>query len=85
MPAAVGPVGGWHGFDPDTQTSPIVVLPFAMPFTLHNTVVSGVFVTVAENVARPFTATLALGGETLTVTLLTIVTLALADADPATA
>lgn len=56
-----------------------------MPLTPHTTVASGVFVTTAENVARPLTATLAFGGTMLTATLLTIVILAEAVAVPATA
>jgi hypothetical protein len=85
MFAAVGAVGGKQGFEPDKQTCPIVALPFAIPLTLQTTVVSGVFVTAAEKVARPFTTTLAFGGTTLTATLLTIVILAEADAAPDTA
>jgi hypothetical protein len=85
MFAAVGAVGGTQGFEPDKQTWPIAALPFAIPLTLHTTVVSGVFVATAENVARPFTTTLEIGGTTLTATLLTIVILAEADAAPATA
>ena len=85
MFAAVGAVGGTQGFEPVKQTCPIVASPFVMPLTLQTTAVSGVFVTTAENVARPFTTTLEIGGTTLTATLLTIVTLADADAAPATA
>ena len=85
MFAAVGAVGGTQGFVPDKQTCPIVALPFVIPLTLHTTVVSGVFVTTAENVARPFTTTLEIAGTTLTATLLMIVTLAEAVAAPATA
>jgi hypothetical protein len=49
-------------------------LPFRIPFTIHVTVVSVVFVTFAVNVARCVTATLALGGATLTLTELVIIT-----------
>jgi hypothetical protein len=85
MFAAVGAVGVTQGFEPVKQTCPIVASPFVMPLTLQTTVVSVVFVTTAENVARPFTTTLEIGGTTLTATLLTIVTLAEADAAPAAA
>ncbi len=67
------------------QTLPTAALPFAIPLTLQITVASEVFVTAAENVARPFTASDALGGATLTTTPLVTVTLAETDATPATA
>jgi hypothetical protein len=85
MLIAVGPAGGWHGFVPVRQSCPSVAFPLATPFTLQSTVASGVFETTAENVSRPFAATLAVGGVTLTVTLLMIVTVADTDAAPATA
>jgi len=70
----VGPAGAAHGFDPVWQTSPTLVLPFAIPFTVHVTVVSVVFVTVGVNVMRWLTASVAVGGATLTLTLLVTVT-----------
>jgi len=82
---AVGPEGGWHGFVPVKHTCPSVAFPLAMPLTVQSTVASGVFDTSAENVARPLTGTLALGGVTLTVTLLTMVTVADAVTVPAVA
>ena len=45
-----------------------------MPLTLQKTPASVVPVTTAPNVARPFTPTVALGGATVTVTLLKMVT-----------
>ena len=75
-------MGETHGFDPVTQISPTVTLPFKIPFTVQVTAVSGVFVTFAVNVARCVTAIVADGGETLTLTLLVIVTLADAVAGP---
>ena len=85
MFADVGVVGAKQGFEPDKQTCPIVALPFGIPLTLQTTVVSGVSVTAAEKVARPLATTFAVGGTTLTAALLITVTLAKADATPATA
>jgi hypothetical protein len=61
-----------HGFDPLTQICPTLEFPFATPATDHATVVSDVPVTVAENNVRCPSATV--GGATLTVTPLVIVT-----------
>jgi len=44
-----------------------VALPFGTPFTAHVTVVSSVLATVAANIARCVAASVAVGGETLTV------------------
>jgi hypothetical protein len=60
---------GWH-------TSPTVALPFRTPLTDHVTVVSVVFVTLGVNVARWPGESVAALGETLTLTLLVIVTAA---------
>lgn len=68
-----------QGLDPCTQIWPTVVFPFAMPFTAHVTAGFEEFATVAVNVARWFSGTLAEFGATVTVTLLTIVTLDVAD------
>lgn len=74
-----------HGFDPVTQTSPRLELPFKIPFTVHVTAVSGVFVTLAPNVALCVTVTLAVDGKTLTATLLVIVTVPETTAEPSVA
>jgi hypothetical protein len=68
-----------QGLDPCTQIWPTVVFPLAMPSTAHVTAGFEEFVTVAVNVARWFSGTLAEFGVTVTITLLTIVTLAVAD------
>jgi hypothetical protein len=68
-----GPAGATHGIVPDTQTWPTLALPLGMPFTDQVTVVSGVFVTLAANAMRRPVATVAVGGETVTATLLAIV------------
>jgi hypothetical protein len=60
-------------------------LPFKIPFTVQVTAASGVFVTLAMSVTRCVTTTVAVGGETLTVTLLVIVTVAEVVALPAAA
>jgi hypothetical protein len=78
-------LGDTHGFDPVTQISPTDELPFKIPFTVQVTAPSGVFVTFAVSVTRWVTTTVAMGGETLTVTLLVIVTPAEAVAVPAVA
>jgi hypothetical protein len=49
---ALAPLGGTHGFDPLVQIFPTLAFPFATPATDHVTVVSAVFVTVAENEVR---------------------------------
>ena len=67
-----------HGFVPVWQIWPTVALPFAVPFTVHVTVVSVAFVTVGVNVMRWFTASVADGGETLTPIALVRVTVAAA-------
>jgi hypothetical protein len=50
-----------------------------MPFTVHTTAGSEEFATIAVNVTRWFTGTRAKLGVTVTITLLTTVTLAVAD------
>ena len=62
-----GALGATQAPDPLRQTWPTVALPFEMPFTAHVTVVSGVPVTVAANIACCVAASVAVGGETLTV------------------
>jgi len=74
--AESGAEGGTHGFVAATQICPRSVLPLGMPFTYQVTVVSDVFSTLAAKVALAFTATVVLGGETITLTLLVMVTVA---------
>ncbi len=71
-----GPAGAAHGIVPDTQTWPTLELPFAIPFTDQVTVVSDVFATLAANAIRWPVATVAVGGETTTATLLVMVAVA---------
>jgi hypothetical protein len=78
MPPEPGTVGATQGFDPVWQTWPTFTFPFATPFTLHVTVVSDAFVTCGVNVVRWFTASVADGGETLTLIALVTVTVAAA-------
>lgn len=49
---ASGPAGGWHGFDPARHIKPGVALPFAMPFTNHDTAASVVPETAGVRVVR---------------------------------
>jgi hypothetical protein len=63
-----GALGATQAPDPLRQIWPTVALPFGMPFTAHVTVLSGVLATVAANIACWVAASVALGGETLTVT-----------------
>jgi hypothetical protein len=60
-------LGGTQTPDPLRQIWPTVALPFRMPFTAHVTVASGVPATVAANIALCVAASVAVGGETLTV------------------
>jgi hypothetical protein len=62
-----GALGATQAPDPLRQTWPTVALPFRMPLTAHVTVLSGVLVTVAANIACWVAASVAVGGETLTV------------------
>ena len=78
-----GPAGGVHGFVPDMHTWPTLALPLGMLLTDQVTLASGVFPTVAVNDARWLNARFAEAGETLTLTLLVIVTLADASIEPA--
>lgn len=73
-----GPVGATQGFVPVWQTWPTVALPFATPLTVQVTLVSFAFVSVGVNVMRWFTASVAVGGETVTLMLLVTVTVAAA-------
>ena len=77
-----GPDGGTQGFVPARQIWPTSEFPSGMPFTDHVTLVSVVFVTVAAKLALAFTATVVLGGDTVTLTLLVIVTIAAAVTGP---
>jgi hypothetical protein len=58
----------WQGFDPATQICPNVVLPPAIPFTLQITPVFVVPLTCTLRVTRWFAASVAVEGDTLTVT-----------------
>jgi hypothetical protein len=62
-----GALGATHAPDPLRQTWPTAALPFGTPFTAHVTVASGVPATVAANIACCVAASVAVGGETLTV------------------
>jgi len=79
---ALAPLGATHGFDSLTQICPTLAFPFTTPATDHVTLASDVFVTVAENEARCAAPTVAVGGATLTVTPLVIVTVAAAVTGP---
>ena len=74
--AGVALVGARQGLDACWQICPTVAFPFAIPFTLQLTDVSEVLVTVGVSVTRCPVASDALVGDTLTVTLLTIVIVA---------
>lgn len=78
----IGPAGGVQGLDPDTHTWPTLALPLEMLLTDQVTLTSGVFATVAAKDARWLNARFAEAGETLTLTLLVIVTLADASIEP---
>jgi hypothetical protein len=80
--AELGPAGAMHGFVPETQTWPTVAFPSGTPTTDHDTVVSAVFVTFAVNDVRCPVESVAVGGITLTVTALVIVTVAEAISGP---
>jgi hypothetical protein len=69
-----GPAGATHGFVPLVQIWPTLTLPFGIPFTDQVTVVSAVFATLGANDKRWPVGTVAIGGETLTETLLVMVT-----------
>lgn len=62
-----GALGATHAPDPLRQTWPAAALPFAMPFTDHVTVVSGVLPIAAANIACWLAPSVAVGGEMLTV------------------
>ena len=64
---------------------PTLELPPAMPFTCHVTAVFDVFCTVAVNVFVVFTLTVAVAGETETLTGGVIVTLAVPTAEESAA
>ncbi len=85
MPAELGAAGGWHGFEACWQIWPADAFPLEMPFTVHMTVASDVLATVGTRVTRWPVRTDADDGETLTVTLLTIVAEADATSAPAVA
>lgn len=71
---------------PLTHTCPTDALPFGTPFTVHVTLVSGEFVTVAANDCRCPGKSVAMPGAMATITPLVIVTLAdTLDAPPVTA
>ena len=67
-----------HGFVPVSQTCPTAASPSATPFTDHVTVVSDELTTLGVNVIRWLTASVAVGGATLTPIALVIVTVAAA-------
>ena len=71
-----GPVGATHGFELSWHTWPTVALPFAIPLTDHATLMSLEFETAGVNAARWPGESVAALGETLTLTLLVIVTVA---------
>jgi hypothetical protein len=60
--------GGAHGVEPAWQTNPTELLPFGIPFTDQVTLVSDVFVTAAINERRCIGASMADGGDTVTLT-----------------
>jgi hypothetical protein len=62
-----GALGATQAPDPLKQTLPTAALPFGILFTAHVTVASGVLATVAANIACCVAASVAVGGETLTV------------------
>jgi hypothetical protein len=63
----IGALGATQVPDPLRQICPTAALPFAIPFTAHVTVVSGVFATAAVNIACWVEARVAVGGEMFTV------------------
>ncbi len=79
---ALAPLGATHGFNPLTQICPTLAFPSETPATDHVTAVSDVFVTVAESESRCAGPIVAVGGITLTVTPLVIVTTAAAVSGP---
>jgi hypothetical protein len=62
-----GALGATQAPEPFAQIWPTAALPFAMPFTAHVTVVSGVLATVAANIACWLAPSVAVGGKMLTV------------------
>ena len=71
---------------PVTHTCPTAALPSGTPLTVHVTLVSAEFATVAVNVCRWLGDNVALPGATVTLTPLVIVTVAAAlEAPPVTA
>ena len=74
--AELAPLGARQGMEPCWQICPTNAFPFAMEFTLHVTDVSAELVTVGASVTRALVRMVAPGGDTLTVTLLTMVTAA---------
>lgn len=70
------PPGAAQGFVPGRQTCPTLEFPLAIPLTPQLTAVFDEFRTLAMKLARVETGTLAEPGETVTKTMLTIVTVA---------
>ena len=75
-------MGATHGFEFGWQTWPTVAFPFAIPLTDHVTPVSLEFATMEVNAARWPGESVAALGDTLTLTLLAIVTVAAAVTAP---
>jgi hypothetical protein len=85
MAPEVSPVGTMHGTIACWQICPRIVFPSATPFTDHVTAVFELLATVGVRVTRWLMATDVAEGATVTLTVLTIVTVAETVAAPATA
>jgi hypothetical protein len=80
-----GPAGAMHGTEAGWQICPRIASPLRIPLTVQVTATFGVLVTVGVNVVRWVIATDTAEGATVTLTALTIVTVAETVAAPATA
>lgn len=80
--AAPGEDGAVHGFEANTHIWPTVALPFAIPFTVHETFAFAEPLTVGVRVKDWEGAIVAVAGAIETVTPPTIVTVAAALTEP---